>query len=145
MLVKSLGMPVKCDSDKDENEQDYLQLEDEETADDEAIENDVKEVMQETYCPEECDDIQKEIHQLKEIKLINNSLHSKLDRVNNMLLSRIKTDTIPIFKQNSDKSQQLTSKHPIFEIEYGGEKRFIHKTTAVWLFQERVYITRLLD
>ena len=37
---------------------------------------------------------------------------------------------------DSDNSQQLPSKCQLLEIEHIGKKMFIHKTTAVWLFQE---------
>ena len=110
-VIKSLGMSVKCDSDEDDLElQDDLELEDDEEAaadDDEVIETDavhLKEVVQEICCSEECNDIQQDIHQLTEQKLINNSLYTKLNKVNNIVLTQIKTDTIPIFKQHSDKT-----------------------------------------
>ena len=43
-----------------------------------------------------------------------------------------------MFEMNDDKgnNQQLPSKCRLLEIEHNGNKMFIYKTTAVWLFQE---------
>ena len=39
-------------------------------------------------------------------------------------------------KDDKDNSRPLPSKCRLLEIEYNGKRMFIHKTTAVWLFQE---------
>jgi len=73
-----------------ELEDDEEAADDEEAPDDEVIKNDavhLKEVVQEIYCSDECNGIQQDIHQLKERKLINNCLYTKLDKVNNIVLT----------------------------------------------------------
>ena len=48
-------------------------------------------------------------------------------------------------KDDKNNSQKLPSKCRLLEIEHNGKRMFIHKTTAVWLFQEgeRVSADRL--
>ena len=99
------------------------------------------------YDQQEFNDIQQEINQLKEAKLIDSNLHDKLNHVSKMSFARVKTDSISMFEMSDDKdnSQPLPSKYRLLEIVHNGKRMFIHKTTVVWLFQEgeRVSADRL--
>lgn len=154
--VKELGMweeSIDCDHDDSWQEQEWLNSVTEEGDMDETVsENDgtnvnEQESLQEIYDTQDSNDIQQEINQLKEAEVIDSDLHAKLNRINKMSFSRVKTDSVSMFEINDDKvnCQQLPSKCRLLEIEHNGKKVFIHKTTAVWLFQEgeRVSADRL--
>ena len=157
--VRKLGMweeSINCDHDNDDDNlqvQEWLKSDTEEASMDEAVsQNDgtninEQESLQQIYDPQDSNEIQQEIDQLKEVKVINSDLHAKLNHISNMSFTRVKTDSVSMFEMNNDNdnSQQLPSKCRLLEIEHNGKKMFIHKTTAVWLFQEgeRVSTDRL--
>ena len=99
--------------------------------------------LQEIYDPQDSNEIQQEIDQLKEVKVIDSDLHAKLNHISNMSLTQVKTDSVSMFEMNddNDNSQQLPSKCRLLEIEHNGKRMFIYKTTAVWLLQEGEHVS----
>ena len=108
-------------------------------------------LQDEIYTQEECSKILNEINELKNAKIIEDKLHAKLHH--SISFSRVKSETIPMYIQNeitkdsSSNSSQAKSKYfSLLEVIYNGKKMFIHKSTAVWIFQEgeRVSSDRLI-
>ena len=155
-VVKELGMweeaMVNDDDDDDWQTQECSIADTEEAIMDNAVFENNSTSEQEylgeiIYDQQEYNDVQQEINQLKEEKIINNKLHVKLNQISKMSFTRIKTDSVSMFeiKDDKDNSKTLPSKSRLLEIEHNGKRMFIHKTTAVWLFQEgeRVSADRL--
>ena len=158
-VVKELGMwdeSIDCDQDSDDDKCNWQSQECSNSDTEEVNMDDIvpkkddsndQESLHEMYDLQECNEIQQEINQLKEAKLIDNDLHAKLNHINKILVTRVKNDSISMFEMKDDKdnSRPLPSKCRLLEIEYNGKRMFIHKTTAVWLFQEgeRVSADRL--
>ena len=143
-VVKELGMweeSMANDDDDDWQTHECSNLEAEVIEDNAVSENNSaseQECLQEIYDQHEYNDVQQEIDQLKDAKIIDKELHVKLNQISKMSFTRIKTDSISMFeiKDDIDNSKTSPSKCRLLEIEQNGKRMFIHKTTAVWLFQE---------
>ena len=156
-VVKELGMWEESMANDEDSDDDNWQMHESSNLDTEEVimdnavpennGNSERECLQEIYDQQEYNDIQQEINQLKEAKIINNELHVKLNHISKMSFTWIKTDSVSMFEMKDDKdsSKPLPLKCRLLEIEQNGKRMFIHKTTAVWLFQEgeRVSADRL--
>ena len=97
-------------------------------------------LQEEIYSEDECAEMLSEIDKLKDAKITEKQLHETLYQ--NISFSRIKSETIPIYvqndstKDNSTNNKKSSKNSAMVEVLYNGKKMYIHKSTAVWIFQE---------
>ena len=141
--LKDLGIALKPDI-KEEHELPEMQEDTEETS---INENDLTltDLQEEIYSEDECAEMLSEIDKLKDAKIIEKQLHETLYQ--NVTFSRIKSGTIPRYvqndstKDNSTNNKKSSKNSALVEVLYNGKKMFIHKSTAVWIFQEGEWLS----
>ena len=138
--LKDLGMTLKLDV-KSKDEVDELLEEDVEEIHNDLYGNDSTEVNleEDMYTINECAEVLREIDELKDAKVIEEQLHNKIHK--SIFFSQIKSDTIPMCVQNDTTKDNTINKNSLkhstlVEVLYNGKKMYIHKSTAVWIFQE---------
>jgi len=139
--LKALGMTLKLDV-KGKEEDELLETKEEDAEEISIDENysTVVDSQEEIYPGDECAEILNEIDELKDAKVIEDQLHKKLHQ--SISFSRIKSETIPMYvqndstKDNSTDNKKLLKHSTLVKVLYNGKKMYIHKSTAVWIFQE---------
>ena len=149
--LKDLGMTLKLDV-KDKKEQELLEMQEDDPEEIYINENDstIAYPQEEIYTEDECAEMLSEIEELKDAKVIEDQLHKKLFQ--KISYSQIKSETIPSYvrndstKDNSTDNKKLSKHSALVEVLYNGKIMYIHKSTAVWIFQEgeRLSSDRLL-
>lgn len=94
--------------------------------------------MKEVAIQEEADTIASEIKELTKASMISTELNEELTSLHKSVYKRL-PGTLPLYsvEQSEKKVTKRCKSHDTFiPIEHNGKQIFIHKVTAVWLFQE---------
>ena len=121
---------------------------DDELDDDEPPRSDVnEELLKEACCAVDENEVMSSLHDLKSAKLIEGDLHQQLVQMQEAVsYKKVSGTSLPIYTKSPVQSSKATTKFSRFvEVNHIGGTIYIHKTTAVWLFQEgeRVSADRL--
>ena len=111
---------------------------DDDEEDDNIDESAVIESMKEVAIQEEADTIASEIKELTKASMISTELNEELTSLHKSVYKRL-PGTLPLYsvEQSEKKMTKRCKSHDTFiPIEHNGKQIFIHKVTAVWLFQE---------
>jgi hypothetical protein len=123
---------TETEIDLDEQDVDHEQV----LGDTDCLRQIVKEVNDWQEDPHE---IMSGILQLKDTGLIDSEITDNLQKLHEWSFKKAGNETIQFFSKVSNTSckTETKSKHcPYVEVKFKGEVLYIHKTTAVWLFQE---------
>ncbi|KAL5475254.1 hypothetical protein EMCRGX_G027330 [Ephydatia muelleri] len=154
--IEMLGMELSLERDMEVETESAGSIipevdeDDDELDDDEPPRSDVnEELLKEACCAvaEDEDEVMSSLHDLKSAKLIEGDLHQQLVQMQEAVsLKKVSGTSLPIYTKNPVQSSKATTKFSRFvEVNHIGGTIYIHKTTAVWLFQEgeRVSADRL--
>ena len=97
-----------------------------------------EELLKEACCAVDEDEVMSSLHDLKSAKLIEGDLHQQLVQMQEAVsYKKVSGTSLPIYTKNPVQSSKATTKFSRFvEVNHIGGTIYIHKTTAVWLFQE---------
>ena len=111
---------------------------DDEEKNDDSSQSDVNdEILQEACCSIDQDDIASSINELKSSNLIKADLLKQLAKMEAISFKKMPGTSLLTYEKNNVKCSKTTKQSSRFvEVEHNGHTLYIHKTTAVWLFQE---------